>query len=54
MTQSSINTNLPPTDDELDAVIRNALSEDLGDGDVTTLNTIPFDARLSGDFLVKA
>ena len=31
-----------------------ALAEDLGDGDVTTLNTIPADAEYTGDFLVKA
>ena len=31
-----------------------ALAEDLGDGDVTTLNTIPPDAAYTGDFLVKA
>ena len=39
---------------EIGAVIRRALAEDLGDGDVTTENTIPADARYDGDFLVKA
>ena len=43
-----------PSVDQLDAIIRAALAEDLGDGDVTTLNTIPAGARLVGDFLVKA
>ena len=43
----------PIGEDQLDSLIRNALAEDLGDGDVTTLNTIPADARLIGDFLVK-
>lgn len=43
----------PIVDDQLDLLIHNALAEDLGDGDVTTLNTIPADARLIGDFLVK-
>lgn len=54
MTQSSNMPVLPPTTEQLDALIRNALAEDLGDGDVTTLNTISADARLTGDFLVKA
>ena len=40
--------------DQIDAVIRNALVEDIGSGDVTTLNTIPADATLSGELLVKA
>ncbi len=39
--------------EELERVIRNALAEDIGDGDVTTLNTIPDGAVLTGDFLVK-
>ena len=38
---------------ELERVLRNALAEDIGDGDVTTLNTIPAGAVLTGDFLVK-
>lgn len=51
----SPNTNaFPPLDAHVDDLIRSALAEDLGDGDVTTLNTIPADARLVGDFLVKA
>ena len=40
--------------DQIDAIIRNALVEDIGSGDVTTLNTIPADATLSGELLVKA
>lgn len=44
----------PPSDEQLDVLIRMALAEDLGDGDITTLSTIPADARYIGDFLVKA
>ncbi len=42
-----------PTDEVLDDLIGRALAEDLGDGDVTTLSTIPADALYTGDFLVK-
>jgi len=42
-----------PSEAQLDAIIGRALAEDLGDGDVTTLNTIPADVRLTGEFLVK-
>jgi len=45
---------LEPNIDEIDAIIRNALAEDVGDGDVTTLNTIPAEARVEGRFLAKA
>ena len=38
----------------IDAIIRNALAEDIGAGDVTTLSTIPTGARASGRFLAKA
>lgn len=38
---------------QVDAIIANALAEDIGDGDVTTLNTIPADATLHGVFLAK-
>jgi nicotinate-nucleotide pyrophosphorylase (carboxylating) len=38
---------------QVDQIIRNALAEDIGDGDVTTLNTIPADAMLRGLFLAK-
>jgi nicotinate-nucleotide pyrophosphorylase (carboxylating) len=34
--------------------IQRALDEDLGDGDVTTLCTIPVDATLTGRFIAKA
>jgi nicotinate-nucleotide pyrophosphorylase (carboxylating) len=37
----------------IDHAIRNALSEDIGDGDVTTLNTIPETASFVGEFIVK-
>lgn len=38
---------------DLAAVIQDALAEDIGDGDVTTLNTVPADAVLHGLFLAK-
>ncbi|HSN76058.1 MAG TPA: carboxylating nicotinate-nucleotide diphosphorylase [Anaerolineae bacterium] len=40
--------------EQIDQIIRNALAEDIGDGDVTTLNTIPESAVLAGRFLAKA
>ena len=40
--------------DRIDSIIRNALAEDVGSGDVTTLNTVPADALLHGTLLVKA
>jgi len=54
MTRTFHTPSIPPSDDAIDAIIRLALTEDLGDGDVTTLNTIPADAAYTGDFLVKA
>ena len=54
MISSSQGVTISPTVDQLDAIIRPALAEDVGDGDVTTLNTIPPDAAYTGDFLVKA
>jgi len=54
MTRTFHAPSIPPSDDALDAIIRLALAEDLGDGDVTTLNTIPPDAAYTGDFLIKA
>jgi nicotinate-nucleotide pyrophosphorylase (carboxylating) len=38
---------------QIQAVIRGALGEDLGDGDITTEATIPAEALLSGRFLAK-
>jgi len=35
-------------------IILQALKEDIGSGDVTTVNTVPADVRLVGEFLVKA
>src|SRR5258708_118426 len=35
------------------AIVRHALDEDLGDGDVTTECTVAPDARLRGDFIAK-
>ncbi len=39
---------------DIEQIIRNALAEDIGSGDVTTLGTIAADARLRGEFLAKA
>ncbi len=39
--------------DDLDVVIRCALSEDTGDGDVTTLSILPADLGISGEFKAK-
>ncbi len=39
---------------DVEQIIRNALAEDIGSGDVTTLGTIPADAVLHGQFLAKA
>ena len=38
---------------DIDDIIRRALTEDIGDGDVTTLLTIPAGARHEGRFLAK-
>lgn len=38
----------------LERIIAGALAEDIGDGDLTTLSTIPADAQLHGVFLAKA
>jgi nicotinate-nucleotide pyrophosphorylase (carboxylating) len=54
MTQQFSAPAFAPADEALDDIIHRALAEDLGDGDVTTLNTIPPDALYTGDFLVKA
>ena len=40
--------------DQIRPIIQRALDEDLGDGDVTTLCTIPEDATLEGRFIAKA
>jgi len=37
----------------IQAAVQRALDEDIGDGDVTTLSTIPADAMLDGRFIVK-
>lgn len=42
-----------PLQADIDRVVLAALAEDVGDGDVTTENTIPEDARLTGRFLAK-
>ena len=47
-------TTLPNDEAELvQDIIRNALAEDIGDGDVTTLNTIPEGSVVEGEFLAK-
>jgi len=44
----------PPLESQqIDRIIANALAEDIGDGDVTTLNTVPADTILHGVFLAK-
>jgi nicotinate-nucleotide pyrophosphorylase (carboxylating) len=56
MTQAQINTTpigRPPSRDELHALVRRALDEDIGDGDVTTDSTVVADARLRGEFVAK-
>ncbi len=40
--------------DQMRPIVQRALDEDLGDGDVTTLCTIPEDAVLTGRFIAKA
>ncbi len=41
------------TEEALIALVRRALEEDLGDGDVTTLCTVPAEAMLNGQFIAK-
>ena len=38
----------------IEPIVRRALDEDIGDGDVTTLSTIPAEATLDGRFIAKA
>jgi nicotinate-nucleotide pyrophosphorylase (carboxylating) len=38
---------------DIDRIVLAALAEDIGEGDVTTENTIPEEARLTGRFLAK-
>ena len=52
---ASRTTDRPQAETEqIDAIIRNALVEDVGSGDVTTLNTVPAEEILRGTLLVKA
>jgi nicotinate-nucleotide pyrophosphorylase (carboxylating) len=37
----------------LEKIIKNALDEDIGSGDITTIATIPFELNGKGEFLVK-
>lgn len=37
----------------IDGIIQNALREDIGTGDITTLSTVPKDERISGKFIAK-
>jgi nicotinate-nucleotide pyrophosphorylase (carboxylating) len=48
-----LRTPARPSDAQLDETIHRALAEDLGDGDITTNNTIPQGSVLSGRFLAK-
>ncbi|MEP7357832.1 MAG: carboxylating nicotinate-nucleotide diphosphorylase, partial [Anaerolineales bacterium] len=43
----------PDSPEALSAIVRRALDEDLGDGDVTTECTVAPDARLQGEFIAK-
>ncbi|MBE6606215.1 MAG: carboxylating nicotinate-nucleotide diphosphorylase [Ruminococcaceae bacterium] len=43
----SVNTNM------IDAILKNALEEDMGTGDITTLTTIPGDAVACGKYISK-
>ena len=38
---------------QIDAILRYALEEDIGTGDITTLSTIPADARAHGRYIAK-
>jgi len=40
--------------DDIKNIVRNALAEDIGSGDVTSVPIIPSSTRLTGQFLVKA
>ena len=42
-----------PPEEEVTRIIRTALAEDIGDGDVTTLTTIPEFALFQGDLIAK-
>jgi nicotinate-nucleotide pyrophosphorylase (carboxylating) len=46
-------TKSPPLE-EIQPIVRRALVEDIGDGDVTTLGTLGAQDRLRGEFVVKA
>jgi nicotinate-nucleotide pyrophosphorylase (carboxylating) len=39
---------------EIKAIVQHALDEDLGDGDITTLSTVPADLWLDGRFVARA
>ena len=47
MLNLSVNKNM------LDSILRSALEEDMGTGDITTLTTIPDDARAHGRYIAK-
>ena len=42
-----------PSSEEIRAIVRRALDEDMGDGDVTTNSTVGADARLRGEIMAK-
>jgi nicotinate-nucleotide pyrophosphorylase (carboxylating) len=42
-----------PPQADIDRIVLAALAEDIGDGDITTLSTIPEEMRLTGRFLAK-
>jgi nicotinate-nucleotide pyrophosphorylase (carboxylating) len=47
-------SQVEPPQKEIDRIIRIALAEDIGDGDVTTLATLPEAAFYQGDLVAKA
>jgi nicotinate-nucleotide pyrophosphorylase (carboxylating) len=51
MKEPSLRTR--PPDEEIDRIIRTALAEDIGDGDVTTLAILPESAPFEGDLVAK-
>jgi len=55
MTHSQIDSasSSAPALDEIEAIVRRALAEDVGEGDVTTDSTVAAGARLRGEFIAK-
>lgn len=49
-----MNDIMRPRDEQVDRIIRQALQEDIGSGDITTLATVPNDLNLAGQLIVKS